>query len=140
MASAENSTIEANRALIEDYFRESTTGTIEGLFDFYTEDVVLETPGRNFMSGTHYGKSGVREYLEHNTSNFSGGVLPETTVHSILADVDYAVVVHTTRFALPKKEPFDARRVVTYGIRDGKICAVTLYEHDQYGVDNLLAG
>lgn len=133
-----DSVIEANSQLVTDYYAEASSGSLEGLYRFYTDDVVLKTPGRNFMSGNHIGHEGVREYLEGNTSQFTGGVLPVTEVHATVVDATHVVVIHTSTFELPGKSPFAADRVVVYRIRDQKFSSIVLYEQDQYGLDAAL--
>src|SRR5687767_6433134 len=58
-------------------------GDIEGVMDLYADDVVLEYPGRNVLSGTYTGKDAVRGWF----TGMAEAVGPETKISRTLRDV-----------------------------------------------------
>jgi uncharacterized protein (TIGR02246 family) len=108
----------------------------EAAFEFFADDVVMTLPGRGDLAGVHRGREAVvaciRALLER-----TEGVQVE--VLDALSSEQHVALLLREVATRPGAE-IDLRRVNLYRIRDGKIVAITIFEGDQYAVDEYFAG
>lgn len=98
---------------------------------FYTEDCRFTVPGRGpyaFSGGKKEWHAMVARQMTELTGTWSCEV--EATFAS--GDWGVALVIYT---AERDGQPFRWRRANVYRFRDGKVCEVRTYEHDQYEFD-----
>jgi len=121
----------------EDRFRAGYAAFSSGDMDalrneFFTEDVVWHSPGRNPLSGDF---KGVDEVLANFAKSFelSGGTL-SVEIHDCLANDEHGVVLGVARGQRDGKTLEDRYAHVVH-FRDGKVSESWLHSEDQYAGD-----
>jgi ketosteroid isomerase-like protein len=120
---------EVMRAYAEAWAR----GEPDTAFGFYADDVVMHLPGRGGLAGSHEGKPAVIAAIR--------ALLARTDGDAVTVEVDDRLV-SDDRVALVLREvvtrgdrTLDLRRVNVYGVRNGLITDIDVFEANQYEVD-----
>jgi len=121
---------------MEAYLAAAKARDFEAAYGLYAEDVVGHVPGRSSRAGELHGRTAVREYIEAARA-VSQDHDVELEVIDVLTSADRFAFVLVERFRLGDRT-VDIRRANVYRVAGGRIAEVSVYEADQYEVDELL--
>jgi ketosteroid isomerase-like protein len=124
-----------NEAVVRRYCDAWRQGDLATIMDCYHDDLVLHYFGRSPLAGEHRGKAAALGVLAR-VQQLSNRQLVE--IHDVLASEDHAIVLARERFERDGRS-HDARRVLVYHVRDGKLAEAWIYDDDQRAVDALWA-
>ena len=113
-------------------------GDLEGLLDLYADDVVLEYPGRNVLSGTYTGKDGVRGWFKLISDTMGPGATVTRTLRDVVASDSHAIQLVSVEATRAGKSA-QWNSAIALFIRDGKIKVIRILIDDPYAVDEFLA-
>jgi uncharacterized protein len=117
--------------LMEAYLTAAKAGDWEAAFAYMSEDVVMNVPGRSQYAGRHEGKAANREYL---AAMLEGTTSVEVELVDSLVGSDHVALVLRERITRPDRV-LDMERVNVYRVRDGALVEVSIFEANQYEVD-----
>ena len=119
-----------------DYLAAAKRGDWETAFGFFAEDIALHIPGRSAFAGDLQGKNVAVNYIQAIRDHYRDG-----TIELELIDM----LVSEDRVALLVREVFHGegattqiRRANVYRVDGGEIVEISIFEGDQYLVDELL--
>jgi ketosteroid isomerase-like protein len=95
-------------------------------------------PGRSALAGEHRGREAARAYLDAALAR-SHGARVEVELVDTLASKERVALVVRERFQRPGG-PVEIRRANLYRVRGDQIVEVSIFEADQYKVDQLFEG
>jgi ketosteroid isomerase-like protein len=124
------------RQLMTDYLAAAKRGDWDTAFGFLAEDVVIHIPGRAAFAGDHQGKAAARGYIQAIRDRYRDGGI-ELELIDMLAGEERVVLLVRERFH-GDGPPVEIRRANVYRVRDGEIVEVSIFEADQYLVDEVL--
>ena len=125
----------ANDDVIRRYCDAWRDGDLATIVDCYHDEVVLHYFGKNPLAGAHRGKAAALGVLSR-IQQLTNRKLLE--IHDSLASDDHAIILARERFERDGKQ-VEARRVLVYHVRDGKLAECWIYDDDQRAVDEMLA-
>jgi ketosteroid isomerase-like protein len=108
-------------------------GDSEAAFTSFADGVVMRLPGRGALAGIYEGKSAVIAAIRGLLARTDGIPVTVEVLDRLVSDT--SVALQLREVATRGDEVLDLRRVNVYGVRDGKIVAIDIYEADQYEVD-----
>jgi uncharacterized protein len=125
------------RELMTDYLAAAKRGDWDTAFGFLADDLILHIPGRSAFAGRRLGKQAAVEYIETIRARYPHDAI-ELELVDMLAGEERVVLLVRERFhgAGP---PVEIRRANVYRVKDDKIVEVSIFEADQYVVDELLS-
>ena len=100
------------------------------------EDIVIHIPGRSGFAGDHRGKSATVGYIEAIRDHYRDGKIELELLDMLTSDERVALLV-LERFH-GDGPPVEIRRANVYRVRGDRIVEVSIFEADQYVVDELL--
>ena len=108
-------------------------GEPEAAFALYADDVTMRLPGRGSLAGEHHGRQAVIAAIEALLARTSGDAVEVTVIDRLVSEDRVALVV---REAVHRgDERLELERVNLYRVVDGTITDITIFEADQYEVD-----
>ncbi len=123
--------------VVSAYLSRARVGDWPGALAHMSDDVVGHVPGRSQLAGELRGKAAVSSYIES-----ARALSADRDVDLELQDM----LVSRNRVALIVREVFHRegreipiRRANVYRVAGEQIVEITVYEHDQYAVDELFA-
>ena len=96
----------------------------------------LHIPGRSAFAGRHLGKQAAVGYIQSIRERYPDGAI-ELEVIDMLASDERVILLVRERFH-GEGPPVEIRRANVYRVKDGKVVEVSIFEADQYVVDELL--
>ncbi len=126
---------EANLALMSRYAAAWERGDPDAAFSFYADDVVMTLPGRTALAGVHEGKEAVVACIQALLARTEG---VQVEVLDALTSNEHVALLLRERASRPGAE-LDMARVNLYRVRGEKIVEITIFEGDQYAVDDYFA-
>ena len=124
------------RELMTDYLAAAKRGDWDTAFGFLADDLLIHIPGRSAFAGQRLGKEAAVGYVENIRKRYPDGAI-ELEVIDMLASEERVVLLVRERFH-GDGPPVEIRRANVYRVRDGKVVEVSIFEADQYVVDELL--
>ena len=121
-----------NEDLVRKGYAAFAAGDMAALNEFFSDDIVWHTPGRNDLSGTFRGKDEVFANLG-NVMELTGGTF-KLDIHTILANDDHAVTLLRAT-AQRQGKALDDNTVQVFHIKDGKVTESWLHPSDAYASD-----
>jgi steroid delta-isomerase-like uncharacterized protein len=109
-------------------------GDAEAAFGHYAEDVVMRLPGRGALAGDYHGREAVAACIRDLLA-LTDGV--EVEVLDRAASAEHVFLLLRERAAGARS--LDIRRVNAYRVRGGEIVEISIFEGDQYAVDEFFA-
>jgi ketosteroid isomerase-like protein len=100
-----------------------------------SEDVTLNVPGRNSLSGTHQGRQAALAFLQEMRERTQGSLRFE--INDVLANDQHVVVLFNPSATRPGRE-WVSRAVTVYRVSEGTIEEITVYQHDPYAFDTFI--
>lgn len=124
------------RELMTDYLAAAKRGDWATAFGFLHDDLLIHIPGRSALAGQRLGKEAAVGYIENIRKRYPDGGI-ELEVIDMLASEERVVLLVRERFH-GDGPPVEIRRANVYRVLDGKVVEVSIFEADQYVVDELL--
>jgi uncharacterized protein len=106
-------------------------------FAHYADDIVGHVPGRSALAGDLYGKDAVVGYIETAVAHAPGGV--EIELVDMLASEERVALIVRERLHGGDRV-LDMGRANVYRVEGDKIVEISIFESDQYAVDEFLSG
>jgi ketosteroid isomerase-like protein len=121
--------VEENRQAIEEGWRATNRGDVDGLLAVLTDDVDFRPPSHRLDGIAFRGHSGVRAWMERIKETWSE---LEGSPH-VVASVGEQVVVAIDTRAVGHESgvPIHERAFVVYSVRNGKIAAIIAYPNER---------
>jgi ketosteroid isomerase-like protein len=122
---------------MERYIDAMRRGDRAAAFALYADDVVGHVPGRSALAGDLYGKDAVVGYIETALAHAPGGV--EIELVDMLASEERVALIVRERLH-DGDRVLDMGRANVYRVEGDKIVEISIFESDQYAVDEFLSG
>ena len=123
---------------MKDYIAAARSGDLSAVGRFYADDIVGRVPGRSGYAGELRGRDAVIGYIKH-ARGLSQEAEVELDVVDILASEEPVTLIVREVFHLATGD-VEIRRANVYRVQGGRITEISIYEANQYEVDELLAG
>ena len=124
------------RELMTDYLAAAKRGDWETAFGFLADDLLIHIPGRSAFAGQRFGKAAAVDYIQSIRERYRDGAI-ELELIDMLCSEERVVLLVRERFH-GDGEPIEIRRANVYRVEDDKVVEVSIFEADQYVVDELL--
>ena len=124
------------RELMTDYLAAAKRGDWETAFGFLADDLLIHIPGRSAFAGQRFGKAAAVDYIQSIRERYRDGAI-ELELIDMLASDERVVLLVRERFH-GDGAPIEIRRANVYRVKDEKVVEVSIFEADQYVVDELL--
>ena len=124
------------RELMTDYLAAAKRGDWDTAFGFLADDLRIHIPGRSAFAGRHVGKEAAVGYIQSIRERYRDGGI-ELDVIDMLTSEERVILLVRERFH-GEGPPVEIRRANVYRVKDGKVVDVSIFEADQYVVDELL--
>ena len=124
------------RELMTDYLAAAKRGDWETAFGFLADDLLIHIPGRSAFAGQRFGKAAAVDYIQSIRERYRDGAI-ELELIDMLASDERVVLLVRERFH-GEGAPIEIRRANVYRVKDEKVVEVSIFEADQYVVDELL--
>ena len=117
------------------YLDAARGGDWDTAFGFMAEDLVIHIPGRSGFAGDRRGREHAVAYIQAVREKYAGRI--ELELIDMLTSEERVVLLVLERF-VGDGPPIEIRRANVYRISDGQITEISIFEADQYLVDELL--
>jgi ketosteroid isomerase-like protein len=124
------------RELMTDYLAAAKRGDWDTAFGFLADDLLIHIPGRSAFAGQRFGKEAVVDYITSIRERYRDGAIELELIDMLCSD-ERVVLLLRERFH-GEGEPIEIRRANVYRVEDEKVVEVSIFEADQYVVDELL--
>jgi len=124
------------RELMTDYLAAAKRGDWETAFGFLADDLLIHIPGRSAFAGQRLGKQAAVGYIQSIRERFRDGAIELELIDMLCSD-ERVVLLVRERFH-GEGAPIEIRRANVYRVKGGKVVEVSIFEADQYVVDELL--
>jgi len=119
-----------------DYLAAAKRGDWETAFGFFAEDMVIHIPGRSAFAGDRRGKDAAVDYILTVRDRYRDGRI-ELELIDMLASEECVALLVRERFH-GDGPPVEIRRANVYRVQGSRIVEVSIFEADQYLVDEVL--
>ena len=121
------------REVVEAYASAWERGDPQAAWGFYADDVVMRLPGRGSLAGLHRGREAVISCIQGLLDRTGDASADVEVIDRLLSPTHVALIV---REAVSRGDDrLELRRVNVYRVHEDKIVEITIYEADQYEVD-----
>jgi ketosteroid isomerase-like protein len=122
--------------LMTEYLAAARRGDWERAFGFFAADIVMHVPGRSAFAGDRQGKDAAVGYIQSIRDHYRNGMIELELIDMLISDGRVALLVRE-RFhgAGP---PVEIRRANVYRVQGDAIVEISIFEADQYAVDELV--
>jgi uncharacterized protein len=124
------------REVMSDYLAAARRGDWDAAFGYFAEDIQVQIPGRSAFAGDWRGKDAAMNYIRTIRDRYRDGEI-ELELVDMLASDERVVLLVRERFH-GEGPPIEIRRANVYRVRDSQIVEISIFEADQYVVDELL--
>ena len=124
------------RELMTEYLRAARSGDWDTAFGYFADDIVMHVPGRSRLAGDREGKEAAMAYIQAIREHYRDGEI-ELELIDMLSSDERVVLLVRERFH-GDGAPVEIRRANVYRIKDEKVVELSIFEADQYVVDELL--
>ena len=125
------------RELMTEYLAAARVGDWDRAYDFFADDMVVRIPGRSAFAGDWKGKDAAIGYIDAVREHFSGGSIGLELIDMLVSEERVALLVRE-QFHGAGGAAVEIRRSNVYRVRDDAIVEISIFEADQYLVDELL--
>jgi uncharacterized protein len=122
--------------LMTDYLAAARRGDWDTAFGFFAEDVVVRIPGRSAFAGDRRGRDAAVGYIQTVRDRYRDGRI-ELELIDMLAGAERVALLVRERFH-GDGPPVEIRRANFYRVEGGQIVEVSIFEADQYLVDEVV--
>ena len=123
------------RELMTDYLDAARRGDWDTAFGYFAEDIVMRVPGRSRFAGDRHGKQAAIGYIASVREHFREGGI-ELELVDMLDSGDRVALLVVERFHR-EGGTVEIRRANVYRVENDAIVEITIFEADQYAVDDL---
>jgi ketosteroid isomerase-like protein len=124
------------RELMTEYLAAARRDDWDTAFRYFAEDMVIHIPGRSAFAGDRVGKAAAVSYIQAIRNHYRHGNIELELVDMLSSDERVALLVRE-RFH-GDGPPVEIRRANVYRVRDEQIVEISIFEADQYAVDELV--
>jgi uncharacterized protein len=124
------------RDLIADYLAAAKRGDWDTAFGFFADDILFHIPGRSELAGDRRGKDAAVAYIQTVRDRYREGRI-ELEVIDVLASDERVALLVRERFH-GSGPPVEIRRANVYRVQGDRIVELSIFEADQYLVDEVL--
>jgi len=121
-----------------DYLAAAKRGDWDTAFGYFAEDIEFHIPGRSSFAGDARGRDGAIAYIQTIRDHYRDGEIELELIDMLVSDERVALLV-LERFH-GDGPPVEIRRANVYRVQGGEIVEISIFEADQYVVDELLDG
>lgn len=119
-----------------DYLAAAKRGDWDTAFGFLADDLLIHIPGRSAFAGQRFGKAAAVDYIQSIRERYRDGAI-ELELIDMLSSDERVVLLLRERFH-GDGPPIEIRRANVYRVKDDQVVEVSIFEADQYVVDELL--
>ena len=119
-----------------DYLAAAKRGDWDTAFGYFAQDIAIHIPGRSAFAGDLRGKHLAVGYIQAIRDHYRDGELQLELIDMLVSAERVALLVRE-RF-LGVGEPVEFRRANVYRVRGDEIVEISIFEADQYVVDELM--
>ena len=123
------------RELMTVYLDAARRGDWDTAFGYFADDIVMRVPGRSRLAGDRHGKQAAVDYIQTVRDHYREGGIELELVDMLEGDRRVALLV-VERFHRDGRT-VEIRRANVYRVEDDAIVEITIFEADQYAVDEL---
>jgi uncharacterized protein len=120
---------------MSEYLAAAKRGDWERAFGYFADDIVFHIPGRSRFAGDRVGKDAAVEYIQTIRDHYREGEI-ELELIDMLASENRVALLVRERFLGSKT--VEIRRANVYRVQNDAIVEISIFEADQYVVDELL--
>jgi uncharacterized protein len=124
------------RELMTDYLAAAKRGDWDTAFGFLADDLLIDIPGRSAFAGQQFGKAAAVDYIQAIRERYRDGAIELELIDMLCSDERVVLLVRECFHG--EGAPIEIRRANVYRVKDGKVVEVSIFEADQYVVDELL--
>jgi ketosteroid isomerase-like protein len=124
------------RELMTDYLTAAQRGDWETAFGFFAENIAVHVPGRSAFAGNLHGKMAAVNYIQAIRDHYRDGTIELELIDMLASDDRVALLVREVFHG--DGAPTEIRRANVYRIQGDEIVEISIFERDQYAVDELL--
>jgi uncharacterized protein len=121
-----------------EYLGAARRGDWDTAFGFFADDIVMHVPGRSSFAGERLGKDAAVDYIQTVRSHYAEGEI-ELELIDLLASEDRVALLVRERFH-GRGPSVEIRRANVYRVQGDRIAEISIFEADQYAVDELVHG
>ena len=104
---------------------------------FFADDIVVRIPGRSSFAGEHRGRQAALDYIAAAVARSEGRDIELELVDTLVSDERVALLVRE-RFG-HEDGTVEISRVNVYRVRGDRIVEISIFEANQYEMDELLS-
>jgi len=119
-----------------DYLSAAKRGDWDTAFGYFAEDIALHIPGRSAFAGDPRGRDAAVGYIQAIRDHYRDGKIELELIDMLVSDERVALLVRE-RFH-GDGPPLEIRRANVYRVHGDQIVEISIFEADQYAVDELL--
>ena len=105
-------------------------------FGVFAADIVMHVPGRSAFAGDRQGKDAAVAYIQSVRDHYRNGKIELELIDMLISDERVALLLRE-RFH-GDGPPVEIRRANVYRVQDDAIVEISIFEADQYTVDELV--
>lgn len=124
------------RELMTDYLAAAKRGDWDTAFGYFAEDIAFRIPGRSAFAGDGRGRDGAIAYIKTVRDHYRDGEIELELIDMLVSDERVALLV-LERFH-GDGPPVEIRRANVYRVQGDEIVEISIFEADQYVVDELM--
>jgi ketosteroid isomerase-like protein len=124
------------REVMERYLAAARTLDWDTAFGLFADDLEIHIPGRSPFAGDHRGKQVAIDYITAIRERYGEAGIELEVVDTLASEERFMLLVRE-RF-LDGGDTLEIRRANVYRVAGGRIAEISIYEADQYLVDEEL--
>jgi ketosteroid isomerase-like protein len=124
--------------VMHQYLDAARRGDFDAAFEYFADDISIRIPGRSAQAGVYRGRDAAIAYIQSARALSHDADVELELVDALTSDERFSLIVNE-RFRRDDGDIVISRANV-YRVLDGKIIEVSIFENDQYAVDELFAG
>ncbi len=118
------------------YLAAAKGGDWETAFGFFAEDIAVHIPGRSVFAGDLQGKMVAVNYIQAIRDHYRHGTIELELIDMLVSQNRVALLVREIFHG--EGAPTEIRRANVYRVHGDEIVEISIFEGDQYLVDELL--
>ena len=123
------------REVMTEYFAAARRGDWDTAFGYFADDIVMHIPGRSRFAGDQRGKQAAVGYIEAVREHYGEAGI-EVELIDMLDSGERVALLVRERFQRDGRT-VEIRRANVYRVVEYAIAEITIFEADQYAVDEL---
>ena len=119
-----------------EYLSAAKRGDWDTAFGYFAEDIALHIPGRSAFAGDPRGRDAAVGYIQAIRDHYRDGTIELELIDMLVSDERVALLVREIFHG--EGAPVEIRRANVYRVQGDEIVEISIFEADQYAVDELL--